>query len=733
MSKNDLTETPVDDPKGSMSNKMNPRLHTTITRLVILPAMAAIFGCSQTRPGLTLVNDGQSDYTIVTAPESSPPQRYAAEELSTFVKQISGASLPISETPVDGPMVLVGPSDALETVSPNIDYDALGADGLVMKTVGSHLVLTGGQPRGTLYAVYELLDGELGCRWFASGDVLYRSDGASISIDKTAAVSRIPKRKTIIVGPLEKTKIPALKYRAAPYREAWDGDWAARNRLNSHHVGVTEKHGGKIRYYIRQAWHTFKVFIGPGEIESNPELFALVGDERKTTQLCTMNPEVLQRATGVIRHWINDDPSAKFVAVVANDGGGFCSCELCGPLTEYEGTRAAPVLHLANQVADNIKDDYPHVMIDTLAYSPTVPTPRFVRPRDNVMVRFCPAQACRAHPLAVDCGDSGQNANQLAQWAEMCPQLYVYDYVVNFTNFLQPFPNFHTLQPNIQFYIKNKVKGIFSQGPAGADAEFTALRAYLMARVLWDPDCDFDAEMSDFLQAYYGPAGEPIGRYIQMMRENVESGVQPLEPLATDVLCPVSGKPMFKRQGSSRLILACENHPKCTGVLKIDSQGSRVMLPSRPPLQTNVPCPDCGELLALRRSFHFGPWLSCPQYPDCLGRIGWSKLEESKQTELEAALAAHEKAHPQMTVRTTDGKEYEANGEPLNIPGRPEGSNPWIQVHMFDSRDQPYLSKEIMDQAVELFDQAEAAVADDPVLLKRVRKERRGVDQLAKS
>ena len=708
------------------------RGRTSLTCIVGLALLLPSVGCAER--AVTLVHEGQSDYTIVIAPDSSPPQRYAAEELSKFVGQISGAKLPISDAPVEGPMVLVGPSDASAAVSPGIDYDALGADGLVMQTAGDHLVLTGGQPRGTLYSVYEFLDTELGCRWFTSGGE-FGGDGEFIEGDEATAVTRIPKQQTICVGPLDTTKIPALEYRAAPYRQAWEGDWAARNRLNSHMVHLTDKHGGKIRYYIREAWHTFKVFIGAGELESNPQLFALVDGKRQTSQLCTMNPEVVERVTGVIRHWINQDPTARFMHVVANDGGGFCGCELCGPLTEYEGTRAAQVLHLANRVADNIKDDHPDVMIDTLAYSPTAPAPRFARPRDNVMVRFCPAQACRAHPLAVDCGDSWQLANLMGAWAEKCPQMYVYDYVVNFANILRPFPNFHTLQPNIQFYIKNKVKGIYSQGPGGGDSEFAAMRSYLMARVLWDPYCDFEAEMKDFLQAYYGPAGEPIGQYIQMMRQKVEAGVQPLEPLESDVLCPVSGKAMFKRQavGQHHLMLACDNHPKCKGVLEIGSEGGAVILPARPPLQTNVPCPDCARPLDVRRSHHHGPWLSCPQYPDCLGRIGWSKLEASKQTELEAALAAHEKAHPQMTVRTKDGKEYEANGEPLHVPSRPEGSNPWIRVHMFDSADQPYLSKEIIDQAVKLFDQAEAAVADDPVLLKRVRKERRGIDQLDKS
>lgn len=185
---------------------------------------------------------------------------------------------------------------------------------------------------------------------------------------------------------------------------------------------------------------------------------------------------------------------------------------------------------------------------------------------------------------------------------------------------------------------------------------------------------------------------------------------------------------MFKRQEKNHLVLACENHPNCKGVLEIDSQGTRVILPSRPPLQTSVPCPDCGRPLDLRRSHFHGPWVSCPRYPDCLGRIGWSKMEESKQTELEQALTAHEKVHPQLKVRTADGKVYEANGEPLHVPGRPEGSNPWIRVHIFDPVDAPYLSRDIIDRAGQLFDEAETAVADYPVLLKRVRKERLGIE-----
>ena len=66
-------------------------------------------------------------------------------------------------------MVAVGPG-AAKAVLPGLDLDkaALGEDGIVLKSAPPHLVLTGaaGSRRGTLYAVYEFLERELGVRWW---------------------------------------------------------------------------------------------------------------------------------------------------------------------------------------------------------------------------------------------------------------------------------------------------------------------------------------------------------------------------------------------------------------------------------------------------------------------------------------------------------------------------------------------------------------------------------------
>ena len=46
-----------------------------------------------------------------------------------------------------------------------IDCEKLGEEEWVIRTVGDDLILTGGRPRGTMYAVYEFLEDYVGCHW----------------------------------------------------------------------------------------------------------------------------------------------------------------------------------------------------------------------------------------------------------------------------------------------------------------------------------------------------------------------------------------------------------------------------------------------------------------------------------------------------------------------------------------------------------------------------------------
>ncbi len=136
-------------------------------------------------------------------------------------------------------------------------------------------------------------------------------------------------------------------------------------------------------------------------------------------------------------------------------------------------------------------------------------------------------------------------------------------------------------------------------------------------------------------------------------------------PIETaDVTCPNCGKPMIKRTGRFGPFYGCSGYPECSTILKADKKG-RVLAPTPPPVLTDLACPKCESPLHLRNGAR-GPWLACSRYPKCRGRGKWGELAEDVRAKWEAALAAHEKAHPIPIIRDLKGNPItDAKGKPL--------------------------------------------------------------------
>ena len=173
-------------------------------------------------------------------------------------------------------------------------------------------------------------------------------------------------------------------------------------------------------------------------------------------------------------------------------------------------------------------------MIDTLAYQYSRPAPRLTRPRRNVCVRLCTIEACFAHPLAT-CADAARRVKRpdgssssfirdLEEWARVCDRLYIWDYTTCFAHYPSPHPNWNVLQPNMRSFVKNHVKGVFEQacGAVGGGTDLNELRAYVIAKLLWNADCDVARHITEFTDFYYGAAAPAIRAYIRALTEKVE-------------------------------------------------------------------------------------------------------------------------------------------------------------------------------------------------------------------
>jgi hypothetical protein len=466
--------------------------------------IAGLIGASG---NLIIADGGKSDYCIVISHEASFSEKHAADELQKFLNQISSATLPIvtDETPVSSNEIILGDNAHLRQVKTEIDFEKLGKEGFTIRTVGPHLVIAGGKLRGTMYGVYTFLEEHLGCRWFSS------------------KVSHIPKRNRIEIGPINDTQIPILEYREPFYTDAFDADWTARNKMNSNSARLDEQRGGKVAY--SHFVHTFYPLLPPEQyFAEHPEYYSEIDGKRTVEhgQLCLTNPDVVRLVTERVKQWIRESPQATIFSVSQNDWHGWCQCKSCREVDEREESHSGTMLHFVNQVAEEIESEYPDVAIDTLAYQYTRKPPKYVRPRPNVIVRLCSIECCFSHPLET-CEMNASFKADIEGWSKVSNRLYIWDYVTNFSHYIQPFPNFDVLKPNIQFFVNHGVKGIFEEGnySGGGGGELAELRAYVMAKVLWNPGYDAQKAMNEFLVGYYGEAFAPIREYIDMLHNKV--------------------------------------------------------------------------------------------------------------------------------------------------------------------------------------------------------------------
>ncbi len=498
-------------PSNSVKiNFLNRLLIIYISILLLFTA-----GCVQIRKqgAIEIARNGRSKYRIVVAVDASPSTMHGAIELQMFLHMMTGAEVPIvsDRLPVGKREIILGNNDHLKRIGVNIDFDKLGDEGYVLRTSGKHLVIAGGELRGNMYGVYGLLEDHLGCRWF------------------TPEVSHIPLFERLEIPPLDETNIPVLEYREPYVWEAFDGDWAARNRMNrnSKDGGLGVKHGGRIEWVPDMFVHTFEKLVPPEKyFRQHPEYFSLVGRRRlrKRSQLCSTNEDVVRIVTEGVLEAFRKNPQAYVISVSQNDWGNYCECPKCSALAENEGSQIAPIIQMVNRVAEEVEKEFPGRMIETLAYQWSRKAPKTIRPRHNVVIRLSTIECCFSHPLeSCDSPENIEFANDIREWSKTADRLWVWNYMTSFTHYFVPFPNLRVRDDNIRFFVNNNVKGIFQQDvyttPFG---ELSELSGYLNAKLLWNPDYDEDTAINEFLAGVYGPAAGPIREYIDIIHDKVE-------------------------------------------------------------------------------------------------------------------------------------------------------------------------------------------------------------------
>ena len=460
--------------------------------------VATIFllnSCKGIAQEVTLVSDGISTYKIVLPEVPSDLEIRSASTLQANIKQVTGAELPVVRGSAgSSPAIYIGHTKKGDHLHP----DRLSAEGYLLQTDGKDLVIMGGSGKGLIYGVYTFLQRYAGCRKISESPVTYTH------------------MSTLKIPAVKEGEKPQFEYRESYYPASADPQYLEWNKLQRFED-----------LWGPHTWgHTFdKLVPGREYFKSHPEYFALVKGRRQPTQLCLSNEDVFKIVVAELKKRMADNPDALYWSVSPNDDIGYCECDKCKPVDDAQATPAGSVVRFVNRVAA----EFPDKKITTLAYGYTHRAPKTLKPASNVYVFLSDIDAFRDKPLTEE-GSAAAFRNDLKAWSALTPNIFVWDYVTEFTNYLAPFPNFNTLQPNMQYLKENGVKGVFVQGSGDTYSEFAELRSYLIACLLNDSKADVKKETTRFLTDYYGAgAAKYIQEYITLLQTKMQESHHKLD------------------------------------------------------------------------------------------------------------------------------------------------------------------------------------------------------------
>ncbi|MFO0428755.1 MAG: DUF4838 domain-containing protein, partial [Planctomyces sp.] len=484
---------------------------------------------------LTLAADHKTSCVIVTGEAPTVEERTAAQWLSETLEQVTGAKFAIR------------PVDPADTSDSSMQLLYVQSDATMkqeewrIQSSGQSLRLTGGLPRGVIYAVCEFLETHVGVE---------RLDPFT---------EFVPERPTLRIPTLDRRGQPAFPYRFVftgwPYQNAAamgvnGSRWRVWNKEHTYAGPVT----GDYPRAVPDGVHTFGHFLSAAEFaQEHPEYFSLDADGKRMTddmgnkqcwiQLCVTNSDVRQITLERARRMLRDDEAeakkhgrapARMLVLSQNDNTThLCLCPECRAISDREESESGALLDFVNFIAREIRTEFPDVVVQTEAYNFTLAPPKSIRPEPSVMIRYCDNYGLSdmTRPL-----DDPRNAERLALldgWAQSAQQLGIWDYWRTFEPhppaLLAPSTNVKAMYRDLQLFHERNVKYVtiecedfmgasFTETYVSNDLQsFMPLRAWLGMKLMDDPSRDLEPLLQTFCQGYYGAAARPMRDLLELI------------------------------------------------------------------------------------------------------------------------------------------------------------------------------------------------------------------------
>jgi hypothetical protein len=476
---------------------------------------------------------------------ATPPERFAARELRTYLGKITGREFRIRfdywlRGEPTKPYIAVGRS----TLTESLDTAGLGTEQYIVDVTPDRVVIVGGpdRRRGVLYGVYELLEG-LGVRWYRPepwGEHVPTMDEIRLPIE--TRVSRPPayEYRSVLGGGFTRNAEMTLD------EAEWGSLWSVRNRLNGSDPGSDPRYGGQ---FTPRFDHIYYQLIPVEQyFDEHPEFFCLYKGERRRVnpdgptrpgnptglQLCLSNPDLQELFAQKIIAQAKRCPDLRTTtfSVTPNDACPFCECDECRKMDDpaHPELMSNRVCAFTNIIARKVAEAVPGARVSLGIYSTWTAPPTIVkRLEPNIVIHICLINEWADYTKRLMDPEPNWNIKareSLARWQELgASAIMTYEYWSGYA-WPGPLPLVRTMADRLGHYRDLNVTGVYNEtsphwGPQG-------LELYMCARLLWDPELDIRKELDLYYRNYYGPAAEPMREYHEALMDALANHPYPV-------------------------------------------------------------------------------------------------------------------------------------------------------------------------------------------------------------
>ena len=504
--------------KRMLKGSGRPCFTVGLKLLIALIISVSIQACNGGKEdeGLRLSEKGNL-HVIVIPDHSDQVVQFAASELKTYLKKITGVELKILEQSNAG-----GKKGTIQLIFEK--NEPLKWDGFRMEINRNQIRLSARESRGLLFAVYNLLEG-LGCSFFYPGE----------------KEEIVPWKNEVVFTADTVTCNPILEHRGlAPYGLNAGSvdmgrkfiDWMAKNRLN--YILVSEDrpsdcdgpaHGSiwkevhrdllpelqKRGFVIEMSEHCAPVFFPRSLFKDHPDWFAMSNGQRKlgpppySGQMCYSNKEAVEYYANAIADYASKHPEFHIIGTWPLDGGEYCECENCrDPQTVFKA---------AMHVAEKVKKVRPDMIVEHLAYKDQTWRPPSIEIPKNMSVLWCP-----------DAGDKDSLVREWIEKARNAGGVYQFEYYMG--------DNYRTranvwLRPE---YAAGVARHASEMGYRGVISLFLPIQNWwrasfnnwFFARACWDEDLNIKTSIRNYCMNYYGVQGPEIDTVFNLILNDLQ-------------------------------------------------------------------------------------------------------------------------------------------------------------------------------------------------------------------